>query len=278
MEMIPLYLLIFSFVIGFLSAASYFDIKRREVPDTLSYIFISGSLFLLLILAIYQHSISALEFLPLSVALFFGFSYLMYWLGQWGGGDVKMMLGLGILFTSMNLKSNFSFIDLFMNILIFGGFYGLLATLAYGIIKIKKLSKFLGWYDLIIVGGAVASILFVYYYFAFPLNLLLVLLVFLLFSMRYIYVIMDNLMYVFVPVNRLTEGDWLAEDVKKENKLIVQVKSTGLTKVDIEKLKEEKIDKVLIKIGLPFIPALLLGVIITILFANPIMMLFVYSL
>ncbi len=261
---------IFAFTIAAMSFASYFDIKTREVPDFISYLLIAGGLSINAVISITSYSVSNLEFIPLSMLLLFGFSYTMYILGQWGGGDVKLMLGLAMVFTAAGFYSHLSFIALFINMLIFGGLYGIVGTVAYGVIKIKKLSKFLGLYDIPLVGAGAAVIVFSAFYLPTPLNFLIAFSAFLLVSMRYIYVVAQNLMFVNTDVNKLTEGDWLADDVKDESgKVVVKRRQTGLLAADIKELKEHGVNTVLVKIGLPFVPGLFLGVIITLFLGNP---------
>ncbi len=270
------YLILFIsvFLVAMLSVASYSDIKTREVPDFISYMFICGGLLLSLMLAISNHSIENLEFMPLSAALLFGFSYLMYRLGQWAGGDVKLMLGLSFIFTSLSMSSSFSFINLFINILIFGGLYGLFGTIVFGLTKFQHMEKFLRLYDIgLVVGAAVLIFLFIDFL-PLPLNYLAAFAAFMLVSMRYIYVVAENLMFVNTHVDKLTEGDWLADDaIDPSGKTIVSRKNTGLEAGDIKKLKESGIKQVLVKIGLPFVPGLLIGTLVTLLFLNPILQL-----
>ncbi len=270
----PLLIVIYGFIIFILSLASAFDIKSREVPDFISYVFLVGAILLILILAIYEDSLQVLEFIPLSFALLFGFAYLMYRLGQWGGGDAKLMLGFSFLFTNISLNSSLSFVNLFINMLLFGGFYGLFAILALGVIKHKEMKKRMKIYDyVLLVAGAIAIIL-VYFLIVYPLNILLSLMVLLLVVIRYIYIVSMELMYKDIGVSKLTEGDWLADDVIKDGKIVIRRTNIGLTAEDINKLKSEEVKQVKVKIGLPFIPGILLGAIVTIFFLNPVLSLF----
>ena len=139
---------IFIFVLAILTAASISDFKSREVPDSISYILIIGSFLLVLAYSIEYKTISNLLYMPLSILLIAGFSYIMYRIGQWGGGDVKLLFGLSLVFTSLNLFSNTSFVALLINILLFGGVYGLLGTIILGLVKIKKLKKYFKAYDI----------------------------------------------------------------------------------------------------------------------------------
>ncbi len=265
-------LFIFVYCISMLAAASVSDIKTREVPDFISYALIIGGFLLTLAYAITQNSIGSIIFLPASVALLFGFSYLMYNLGQWAGGDVKLMLGLSLMFTSASLFSNLSFVALFLNILVFGGLYGLLGTLVFGLLKFRSLAKLLRLYDYALIPVGAAVIMIFLYLLPQPVNYLAAFAAFLLVAMRYIYIIDQNLTYVEVRTDKLTEGDWIAGDVRdNDGKLVVSKRNIGLLSEDIHKIKEANIKKVLVKIGLPFVPGLLCGALVTILFGNPLL-------
>ncbi len=270
--------LISIFAIATMSLAAYFDIRTREVPDFISYLMVTGGLSINLAISITSGSILNLEFLPLAILLLFGFSYLMYRSGQWGGGDVKLMLGLSMIFTAGDLFSHFSFIALFINMLIFGGLYGIVGTVVYGLAKIKKLYRFLKIYDILLVGVGAAAITLIVLYIPAPFSFLIAFSAFLLVSMRYIYIVAQNLMFIDTSVNKLTEGDWLADDVKDgSGKIIVKRRQTGLLLEDIKKLKDHGVKTVLIKIGLPFVPGLLAGVVITVVIGNPLLHLVVLN-
>ncbi len=263
---------IFIFTVGVLGLASYFDIKTREVPDFMSYLLIIGGALLTLLSAITSNSISGLEFLPASVGLLFGFSYLMYALGQWAGGDVKLMLGLGFIFTSVDLNSTSSFIALFINILIFGGFYGLIGTIVFGVVRARHLVQKLRYYDGILIALGVAATVLILLYVPQPLSYLLAFEAFLFVSMRYIYLIANDIMFSEVGVDKLTEGDWLAKDIyTQDSKLVVRRRNIGLTKEEIQRLKDHGVRRVLVRIGLPFVPGIFLGVLVTMVFGNPLL-------
>ncbi len=255
--------------------ASIKDFKNREVPDSISYILIFGGILLSLAYSISYSTISNLIYIPLSVLLLFGFSYFMYVLGQWGGGDVKLMLGLSFVFSSINLFSDKSFIALFINILLFGGVYGLLSTIFLGLVKIKQLKKYFQRYDVPFFIASIAAIILSIFIVPSPINIFIAVGIFMIFSIRFVFLVANNLMYIQEDVSKLTEGDWLAESPKDtDGKKIVPERNTGLTKIDIQKLKEKDIKSVTIKIGLPFVPGIFFAVLITILVGNPFLQLF----
>lgn len=73
-------------------------------------------------------------------------------------------------------------------------------------------------------------------------------------------------MYKIVPLNKLTEGDWIPKPIYYKEKIIIKPKAEGLTLKDISLLNKLKIKKVLIREGIPFVPSLLIAFIITIIF------------
>ena len=98
--------------------------------------------------------------------------------------------------------------------------------------------------------------------------LLLIASLFAVFLLYLIKIIEDVSLYKFIQTNKLTEGDWLVNDIIKNNKIICKARNIGLTRQDILNLKKNKIKKVLIKEGIPFVPGFLFGFILTIVFGD----------
>ena len=67
----------------------------------------------------------------------------------------------------------------------------------------------------------------------------------------------------YYPIPKLTEGDWIAEDVKVNGKIICSPKDLGISKEQIKKLKHHNIKKVLVKEGIPFVPSFLIAFVVT---------------
>ena len=81
-----------------LSIGSYTDFKKREVADTINW----GFLFVVLGIRL-MHSINVGDYWYFADGLvggllFFIIALVMFYTGQWGGGDSKMILGLGAVF------------------------------------------------------------------------------------------------------------------------------------------------------------------------------------
>lgn len=79
-------------------------------------------------------------------------------------------------------------------------------------------------------------------------------------------------MLKYVKPQKLTEGDWIAKDVKVNGKYITGPKDLGIEKKNIKKLiefyKRGKIKKILIKEGIPFVPSFFVAYIITLIYGN----------
>ncbi len=92
--MIIYYFVLFFIIIAFI-LASIEDIKKKEVYDYLNF----SLIFIILIISLF-HSFITESFEPLRYVIFglligFGLGSLMYYLGMWGGGDAKFLIGFG---------------------------------------------------------------------------------------------------------------------------------------------------------------------------------------
>ncbi|MCD6547258.1 MAG: prepilin peptidase [Nanoarchaeota archaeon] len=263
-----MFLLTLAFGIIILSIASYIDLKTREVPDYLSNLLICGAMFIRVLWFLAEKDIRIISWIPLSFLILGAFSYLMYKSGQWGGGDVKVMLGLSILFSSFPGERIPFFFNYLFNVLIVGAIYGILSVYLLALKKKKIHEK-----AIILPVAFVLSLLF----FLFLSPLIAFLSFFIIISLVALFVLKDiekELFECYVSVKKLTEGDWLVNDVKYKGKLIVKKRSTGLTLDDIKKIKKCGIKRVKIKSGIPFVPVFLISLILTLVLGN-LMFLFV---
>lgn len=97
--------------VGFV-LASYFDIKTREIPPSISY-----SLILLGLILHGFESYAIMDIYPLTFSFFIGviafiFAYFLYRIGVWAGGDVKLFTGLGFILPSFGKLDFFPFLAL----------------------------------------------------------------------------------------------------------------------------------------------------------------------
>src|SRR3989338_6729729 len=115
-----------------LTFASISDLKTREVPDWISFSLIIIAVAFLLIQVISERSLKLL-INPLIFGITFTIiAYTMYYTKQWGGGDTKLLIPLGIIFSTypelnyFNPILNFPFpMILLINIFVIGTLYSL---------------------------------------------------------------------------------------------------------------------------------------------------------
>ena len=269
-------------VLGFLwiIAASLFDIKTREIPYWISFSLICLGLRIRTIHSLFYWDYHYIFYGIIGLAAFFIFGNLMYFTKQWGGGDAKLLMGLGAVFGSyldvglFNPNINLPFIIILLfNILVAGAVYGIIYALVLGIINRKNLIPILRKQSkLFLIGGLLVALIMFFIgvimdeiLFLGFMALIFALLIIILFFVRAV----DKIsMIKKVNVDKLVEGDWLAKNIVKDNKIICSAEGLGVTKNDIERLKKNHIKEVLIKEGIPFAPSFLFGMIISFTFGN----------
>jgi prepilin signal peptidase PulO-like enzyme (type II secretory pathway) len=284
-------LIINSIIMFGLLFGSYVDLKKREVPDYLNYSLLAIGLMFAVLNSIFLNSFLPIVF-SLSGLLFgFLFGALMFYTGQWGGGDAKMLMGIGALI-GLNYKEVFSLFSFNANsfpLLFTIIFTFMFAGSIYGIIYVfvlmfknwkivsnelkKKLSnKNTRFFQLIsfVVG-------FICFYFAWQNNFHLIKLGFFILGVGVIFltelfyiikIVEQKCMIKIVDVKTITEGEWIVDEIKVDGKYICGPKDLGISNEQIELLKKNKIKKIKIKLGIPFIPGFLIGYIIILIFGN----------
>jgi len=129
-----------SFIV--LLTGSITDLKTREVPDWVNYgLIISGVGLNLLFTAVYSNPSFIINSI-IGLAVFFGIAYLMFEMGQWGGGDSKMLMGMGAM---IGIDAGFGtpqfLAGFFVNVLFIGAAYGLLWSIFLVFRNRKKFSR-----------------------------------------------------------------------------------------------------------------------------------------
>lgn len=132
--------LLFIWTAGLLTVGAYTDIRWREVPDWLNFAGIAAGLGTRAIysLATGQWSYILAGLAGLVAALVV--AYAMFYLGQWGGGDSKMLLALGALLGIDWSMSSYG-VAFVVNVLLVGAAYGLIWSLALALIHRRTFAK-----------------------------------------------------------------------------------------------------------------------------------------
>lgn len=264
----------FIFSAIFLIVASIFDLRTREIPDTLSYIFIIGALLMSLIYSLFT-TVNFFLYSLLSALIVFGAGYLFYRLKQIGGGDVKLFTGVAVLLGNFTLFGFSAVLVFFFLLLFIGGIYTLIwAAVLFFRERNKGWQKFIevlhGRKRIRIILLVVSIILLVFALLFPPIRLLLCILVILLYVTFYLACflkVVETLHFLKdIPLKELTEGDWLAKDVVVHGKTLCSKKKACVTEKDIAILKKAKVEKVWIKVGIPFVPAIAVTAIVCFIF------------
>jgi len=266
-----------------LIAATYSDIKTREVPDWVNYGMIFAGLGIRALYSVAELDYTTILYGVLGLLLFFLVASVMYYAGQWGGGDAKMLMGIGALM-GLTIPKGFTF-DQIRDLIIFwillllaGAIYGLGVSIFLSIKHAAKLRAELipafkdSWTRLVaalltaavaagatlIVSDTVIRLL---------LTALAAMVVFTYFLWLYVRAVEKACMIKDLTIDKLREGDWIAEDVIIDKKLICGPKDLGIEKKQIELLKKlaakGKVKTVRVKEGIPFLPPFLVAFILT---------------
>ncbi|QQG39120.1 MAG: prepilin peptidase [Candidatus Woesearchaeota archaeon] len=274
--------------LSWLTVATLIDIKTREIPDWLNYSLIAIALSVSIINSIIYSSYSYFLYSILGLLIGSVISLLMYYGKQWGGGDAKLLMGLSALLFSYpqsllntfnpNIKLPFLAI-LIINIILAGGLYSLITTIVLYYKNIKKTSKEFKkikpkykTFRNFSLATSVILVLLTFILQPTELKILLILLAALTFLLYYLYLCGKALekvvMLKYLLVKNLTEGDWIAKNIFIKNKLIAGPSDLGITKKQIALLQKSKIKQVLVKEGIPFAPAFLIGTIVSLVLGN----------
>jgi len=274
--------------------ASITDIKTREVPDWLNFSLVGLGLGIRLIWSLITKDNSFILAGIFGFGAFFILALIMFYTAQWGGGDSKMLMGLGALI-GIPFKSGLSllnimqmpFLSFLINMLIIGSVYGLVWSFIMCLRKRKKfvkewkksMSSNADFRKIMLIGFIVLIILIIFVSNVFVKILLLCLLIMIYLSfylLIFIKAVEKACMLKYVKPTEVTEGDWIAKDIIVDKKYLAGPKDLGIEKKQLKKLisyyNKGKIKRVLIKIGIPFIPSFLIAYILTLIFGNVLMM------
>ena len=256
--------------------ASYTDLKTREVPDWLNYALLFSAFGVRIIFSI-ELGWSILLSGILGFAVCFTLAYLFYQTDQWGGGDSKLLMGMGtIIGISYPLSSSsLNLLWYILALFFLGSLYGVLWMLYLALNKRTlfwakwqdKLKKHRKTHIILAILSLGFIILTLFISNAWP---LIIFPLFLFYLFLFVSTMEDNFFIKNVTIQDLTEGDWLAENITSNGRTLMFKKT--LEREDINKLttlqKEKKINSIAIKEGVPFVPSFLFAYLF-ILFALP---------
>lgn len=262
-----------------LAIASIIDIKIKEVPDWLSYSLIFSAFIIRLIASIVYNNIFYFLYAAIGFIILLIIGTIFYYSKQWGGGDTKLLMALGIVFATkpyFTPENSFPFlIILVFNILLIGAVYGLIWSF---ILMFKNWQKFKIRFRIkirdkkvklaekiiaLIIGINITLLFIVKDNF---LRLGIMILTGLIIVYLYLWIAIKSVeslsMYKTIPVENLREGDWIAKNIYVRNQLVYK-RNSGISKEDIQKIINSSVRTITIKEGIPFVPPFLIGTIIS---------------
>lgn len=241
--------------------AAYADLTTKEVPDWLNYGLLFAALGIRIIFS-FQLGWNILLSGLLGLAAFFLLGLLFYRANQWGGGDSKLLMGLGAVigFTVPIDASSMNLVWFFFSVLFLGSIYGLIWMMVIAIKKkeffMVEFKKEINKYKKLHVGLWITVVFFIFLgLFSNPFWFLALFPAAIYYLLLFVNAVEKNCFISEVKISQLSEGDWLAENVIRNERTLLKKKT--LSRKDIDKLYQEKIANVKIKEGIPFIPSFL---------------------
>jgi Flp pilus assembly protein protease CpaA len=224
-------------------ASGIYDLKTSNVPDKI----VIGMIVSALAIHIFT-GFSTGDFTNLIDSLLFGglflaFGLLMYFTGQWGGGDGELLVAMGVVLPTLSLVNTFFpfAISFFINTFFIGAAY----SIAYSIVlayRNPKISKrfFENLKDRKIIFGLAVSLSFSVLFFIisqFIFFAVAVLSFIVIFFHKFSKSIEESF-YVKIPVRKLKVDDMLGEDIPSLKIYKKYIK--GLTEEQVKKIKKRK--------------------------------------
>jgi len=265
--------------------ASLFDLKTGEIPEGVNY----GYVFLVLAISAVDAFSSADASLLIDTiimgAAFFAVGFMLFYLGQWGGGDVKLMAGIG---GSMGYLAHVGsipqaavfpfYVTYFVNMGFIAFPYVLIYGLILGIGNKRTGKEFLACFGnrkiqaflVLSLTPSIAAVVFNLYQIA----VLYLLIPPLVIAALYLKAVEKTALQDEVAVSELREGDVVAQDLYAGTEKIASRRDIeGFSSEDLAKVKklaeEQKIPgKIMIKRGIKFAPVLFLSYVTVIFIGN----------
>lgn len=264
----------FLFVLAgiYLIIASIEDVKKTEVAN---WITLSLAVFALAYRAIYAVYSKNSEFFVLGVigfAIFYLIGNLFYYSKAFGGADVKLLRGIGVVLPYGSYKG-LLFVSLEFIVVLFltAFFYSLIYSVFLSLKNKDKLKKEFNLmfrkYRLLLVFSGLFAVVVLFVFMFLRIGMIGGLYGVFVIVMAFLFVYLkalDKCMIRLVSPRDLMEGDWTIADIKVGNK-VVRNSVHGLSLKDIKILRKAK-KKIYVKYGIPFVPAILISFVIMVFF------------
>ncbi|MGM5480262.1 MAG: prepilin peptidase [Nanobdellota archaeon] len=278
-------LLTHTLILVALVIASYIDLKKREVPDLINYTLLALGIIIASVSSIVNWTYHPLLSSLLGAIAGYLIALLMFYTGQWGGGDAKMIMAIGA-FQGLSISSLLQgeiplLLTTFISILFIGSLYSFIFMFGLILQRFKQVKKtFISYLSqsnvryyrkivlLIGVIGFVTAFLMPTLLLKLTIGCIVALIILGFYGFALIKTVEKTCLTKTVSLDDVVQGDWLARPITKNGKIICKTREKGLTSKQLTTLKEHNINKIPIKYGVPFIPGFLLGYIPIVIFGN----------
>ena len=247
-----------------IAIASLQDLKRREVDNWLNLFILFSGFGYLVFKSIFLQDSVYLSLGVICLLVMFGIANLFYYSRVFAGGDAKLLFSMFALFVGFEFIGTMYNIGWFvLFLLVSGSVYGLLWGFVLFIYNFNKATKdfikqFKNVYLRFLFFAGIVLLLLSYFYFILLFISLFIIIGIILFL--FAKSIENVSMIKLVDAKDLTEGDWLASDVRVGGK-VIKSNWEGLSNKDLKILGKLK-KKIKIKQGLPFVPAFFIAFIL----------------
>jgi Flp pilus assembly protein protease CpaA len=254
--------------------ASVQDFKHREVENWWSFGLIVFAIVFRIFLSINSGNYWFILWGLIGLVAGFVIAEIFYYARLFAGGDAKLLMALGVVLPlAVDWKTNLFILILFFLCLVFlGAVYGLIYSLILIFVNFKNFRKefsrqFKAYKRMVYFTEIAMALLFFvliflvkFYIGAFLAGLLF----FCPLLLIYAKAIEESCMNKFVNVGELTIGDWLVKPVKikirgKGKTKLIKPYWEGLSEEELKIIQDNFKGKVLVKYGIPFVPAILLA-------------------
>jgi len=249
-------------VLAALIISTIVDLKTFEIPDAITHFLIFFGIGAHVLISLNGEFLLSKLFISLLIATVFGL--MMYYTGQWGGGDSKLLIGMSAMLPMYTMNAPYPFIISFIvNLMIAGGIYSTLFLIKESLVNFNEINSDLTFLKYLLIISAMLLLSKFYI-----LGASLAALVILILAMH-----VQNKFFVkkILPKN-LVEGDWVLDELKYQGKLIFKPKTTGVSKKDILLIRKYFRKPLNVKSGGAFGPAFLIAFLLTLKFGDLIFM------
>ena len=256
-------------------AAGLYDLKTSNIPDSLCVGMIVAGLLIHSYVGIMTGNFSSLVNALMYGGVFLAFGLLMYFTGQWGGGDGELLVAIGVLLPNLTVVSTqFPFaISFFINSFFIGAAYSILYSMVLSYkspMVSKKFLKSLRERNVVVLSATLLALSIA--------SLFLMRIASTIFFLSFLMVIfwkfaksIDNGFFTRIPTSKLRVDDMIGEDIPKLK--IYKRLIKGLTKEQVLKIRKVK-KYVLVKEGIRYGMVFPLTLIFTLLVGDIFLLLF----